>query len=277
MAEEVEVSERDRITQQYYGQDGTPPAEEKTEVTEPAPAEVEQPEEAEAPQEEVKQEAIEPPKEKTVPLAALHEERIKRQKIDEAKRAAEQRATALEAEIERLKRQEIPAEITDYDQAIIEDRKKIAELERFKQAQENLERQRQEREAEEAQAKARESFEKTLTEIDHELTEEGYGGFGYAKDAVVQTLQRLIAEDESNHSLDTKEGWKKIYREHVFPQAEKAFAEARQKREKSEKENLKRQANISTPPNKPPAKPKSPDDMTDAERKEAYMRMRRGE
>ena len=271
---------RDELYNKFQEQSGVPPVEEKQEeakkeeVAEQPPTEVERAEkpEAEKPEQEVKEpEAKQPSKDqKTVPYGALHEERKLRQESDKAKKAAEQRAKDLEAEIARIKSQETDV-ITDYDTEILE-------LKRFRQAQETLERQRQEREQREAQQHARDSFDKVMVDIDRELKDEGYGGFKYVKAEVANEIARLIDEDESNNVLDNKEGWKKVYREKFFSEVDSDLAESRQKREKATKEDLKRQANIHTPPgSKLPAKPKSADDMSDEERQQEYLRLRRGE
>lgn len=263
---------REELYKQYHEQNGTPPVEEKKEeVAEPAPVEAAKPEEA---KEAVESEVKEPlKKEQTqVPYGALHEERLKRQAEAKARKEAEDRANALEDELARLKTHESQAdEITDYE-------KEILELKRFRQAQENLERQRQEKEKQDAEEKAKNNFWATMDKIDKDLFEEGYGGFKLSLRAVEDELNSMILQDESNRSLDNEEGLKQIYKERVHPKAAKIFADAQQKREKAGKEELKKQANIHTPPGgKPPTKPKSVEDMTESERHEAYLKLRRGE
>ena len=271
-----ETQAREEIYKQYAEVNGLVPEEPKVETEAPAEAKPE-PEKVEektaAPPEKVepvKAEAQEKPKEeKTVPYNALHEERLKRQAEQRVRKDAEARAKALEEELERLKSQQPQNdEITDYE-------KELIDLKREQKAMKTVLEQEQVIKQENARKSAYDQFNNVMAEIDTELKSEGIAGFSLAKNEVAEEIKRLLEEDESNHVIDNKEGWKKIYQEKFYPKFREEFMSVEKERETSEKKELKRGAALGTIPGKAPAKAKSVDDLSPDEMRLKYLESRR--
>lgn len=257
---------REAIYKKYQEQNGGTPAE-STDAPEEAKEPEKEPETA--PEPEKAKESEKPKEEKTVPYAALHEERLKRQEEARLRKEEAQRRQALEEELNRLKATEKqPEEITDYEKELIEQKQKLRAIETV------LEREQKEK-AEKAKSEARAKFDSVMSEIDAELKTEGIAGFNMAKDFVANRVRDLLLEDEANHVIDNKEGWKKIYKEEFYPKFRDEFMSVEKAREKSEKTELKKGAALGTIPGKAPAKPKGPEDLTPEEMRQRYMEERR--
>lgn len=212
--------------------------------------------------------AEEKPKDKFVPYDALHAERMKRKAEAEARKAAEDRAKALEETMARLKAEE-PVPVTDYDSA-------IAELQRKTRAIELIEEQRIKREQIEAQQRNIQFYRRTMEEINNELASEGYRGFKYAEEKVRDEVMRLVHEDESNSMYDNKAGYKKIFKEKFYPEMEKEFKELFEAKKKAEKEDLKSQAGLINSAGKSELKPKT-GQISDEDARKQYIASRQAQ
>jgi hypothetical protein len=266
-----ELSEREKIIAQM--QTATPPVEEKTEQP---PVEAEKKEEVKEEAKEVKQ--PEAPDWK----AATYEERQKRKAEKELREKAEREAESLRAKIKQFESQKTDhAEepITDYDRAILDLRKENQEMKHELRAIKETEAERTERERREALERVEKQTRESLTQVHKDLVSEGYPGFKFAVGEIQNELRRLVAEDEANISLDNPAGWKKIYKEKIFPDLQAEWQETEQRRSQDAKTELKKQANLSSSTGKMPPKPKSkePDNPAEAyEQAIAAIRKSRG-
>jgi hypothetical protein len=155
--------------------------------------------------------------EKTVPLAALHEERSKHK--DTKRKIAE-----LEAKIDQLltNKPEKPSpsaedeEITDYDREIKTLRAKTRQ---YESEIESLKREffgdRQKRE--------QDSIANQVMSVSSELEKEGMPGFVELEPLVASEIARLWSEDADNQLVypNNPSGWKKVYKDVIFPRFRK--------------------------------------------------------
>ena len=156
---------------------------------------------------------------KTVPYDALHEEREKRKLAQAKARELEDKLKEMEARIALSKLVEQDNEyLTDDDIKLKKLERSIAELEEKETKRDFENRQMQER-------TAREQLNKNLVDTDKALTDEGYPGFQFLSSRVGDELNKLVAEDPDNIYLDAPDGWKKIYKEKVFPTVKGVFAQ----------------------------------------------------
>lgn len=269
MAEEVkepELSEREKLIAKMQEQEQAvvPPVEEQS--AQP-PVEAEKKEEIKEEVKEVKQ--PEAPDWK----AATYEERQKRKVEKELREKAEKRAADLEAKIKQYeapKAEEEPI-ITDYDRAIIDLRKENKEMKNELRAIKETEAERSEREHREALERVEKQTRDSLAQVHKDLVSEGYPGFKFAVGEIQNELRRLVAEDEANITLDNPAGWKKIYKEKIFPDLQAEWQETEQRRSQDAKTELKKQANLSSSTGKMPPKPKTDNDKTPEEMSREYV------
>jgi hypothetical protein len=271
-----EVSEREQILINFQklqeSQASTAPVEAEVKPEEKPAQEEKVSEEEKPPVEDKQEEKKSEEKEKFVPHAALHEERIKRQAADMARKAAEERARSLEEQMRKITPQNTVKDeeitISDYDRELIESKKRI-------QALEEIEKKRIEREEREFKEKIQEQFHENVRKADSELENEGYPGFSDMLGRITRELELMVKEDESNKYLDTPEGWKKIFKERVFPDHVKKFEQVIKKKSFDDKIALKTNASLATSSGK---KISNNDDkkgeLSDDEYKSAYLKMR---
>ena len=185
------------------------------------------------------------PKEETkdtkVPYDALHAEREKR-------KAAQVRIRELESQINlvlqetKKKAEEKPETVDDYEKEIITLRKEVKSL------REDLSSQKKNLETEASQKKITE-IESKISTVDRELKEEGFPLFKDLQDQVTKEIVKMIDGDPDSgqgiiREYDNPNGWKKIYKEKIFPRLDSTFKERYQSSTKKEKEELKKQANL---------------------------------
>lgn len=279
MAETVEVpqSERERLYAEYEKTVAAPEesAKEPEVKTEAAPVEAEKPKEPE--KTEPTAEKQEAKKEKFVPYDALHAERIKRKAEAEARKAAEERAKQLEDQIKRFSEPKNDEPITDYDAEIINIKRELPSLKAELQAFKEIEKQRQEREKNEAHEREYRKLQDNIGKTNKELQEAGYPGFSFALGRVTEILQSMkeAGREEEAFDLDNPEGWKKIYKESIFPDLRKEFEAGLRVAKDEEKKSLKSQAGLATVPGRSEPKPKSENEKTEAERNAEYIAERR--
>lgn len=273
--------EREQIINQYN---------EENNLTEPAPAEAEKTEEAKAEDtvvDEKKEEvAVAPPEEeaapvaevtdalkeekkkeeiKTVPYDALHEEREKRKIAQSKARELEEKIKELEAKVNNKP----PADdtyLTDEEKKLRDVEEEISRLKAKEAAREKETYQAQER-------SAREQLDKNLADTDKALADEGYPGFQFLTSRISEELNKLVQEDPDNAYLDSPEGWKKIYKEKVFPAVKGIFTQADKQSLMDEKKAAKTGAGLAGSPGKSDKAPEKKAD--DGLSIDEYLEMRR--
>jgi len=233
-------NERESIYESYRKAELPPEEEEKEEVAESSP-EVEEKEE-EAGSEEYEPETKDK-EEKTVPLAALHEAReIQKQLRDENKQLKDQMNVLMADNLKILEKlagnapEAEDEEISDYDRAILDQRKEIKVL---KEEINNLKAGVQT----DVHERARKSLEDRLSKVNTELEAEGFKGFAQFKPMVVAKLHEL-----NDRSLDNEEGWKKVFKEHVFPLVRDLAVTKKREETNQGKTDLKKKAGLASGP-----------------------------
>lgn len=273
MAEEKKESglgeERDKLYQAYAESQKAevPPVEEPKPEAEQPPVEAEKP--VEQPPQEAPEEKKEekPPEEKYVPKQALDEERAKRKKLRDDKEALE---AELRAYREKLNPPKDPEPILDYD-AEIHNLKR--EIETFKKMEARREQQAQE----EAARQQREKTESMVRQAGVDLANEGFPGFGYMTSKITDELLKIAENDpEEAAILDNPTGWKKIYKERVYPEFKKEMENASRKITLDAKTSLKRDATMAPSSGKAPASKEEddPNKWDEKKKMQKYLEMR---
>ena len=194
-----------------------------------------------------KPETVEKDKEvKTVPYDALHEEREKRKFTQKKLRDAEDKLNQAINE-NRLLNERLTAKPDNLKEVVegnyLDDpliKNLQSEIETLKQQEINRgEKVRQQQE----KSSSQQLFQR-IKDVDTELEKEGFPAFGLLLNSVTGELQALVAEDPENSYLDTPDGWKKIYKEKVFPQIKNKFIAETNKESILSKEKLKREAQL---------------------------------
>lgn len=198
--------------------------------------------------------------EKYVPLEALHEEREKRKQEKLAREAAEEKLRHLESQLSAPKEEEFldETEVLKRRVAMLEERdnqrKQLEELNQVKAQQQSL--------------------KDIVKTVDKELADEGYPGFEYCTSRVTEELQRMVEEDETNAAFLNPTGWKRVFKEKIFPNLRDSIAKTIKNTEVVDKIKLKEGANLaghgSPPKPKGEEKVKTPEELADE-----YMEMRR--
>ena len=70
---------------------------------------------------------------------------------------------------------------------------------------------------------AKRAHQDSVFQTDKELEEEGFPGFLESTDAVGVEIKRLVRDDPLNKDLYGPAGWKKVFKETVFPQLSAKF------------------------------------------------------
>lgn len=255
---EKELTHREFIREQYEKKNSPEPekkAEEKPDLkpTEKAPEVVI----ADAPVKEPTTPSVEKkPDVEMVPHQALHEEREKHKSTKaELAQAREQLGTVLQ-DVKKLmddKKPEFTEPIDDYEKELIRQRQEIAALKADQEKRSISEKADQEnRQAQEMQ--------KRLSDADTSLESDGFPGFRDFVPLVTAELQRLVALDSANSHLDTPEGWKKIYKESIYPKVAKLSAEKKKDEKFDEKRKLKERANLAGSPGSAPSEEETKDE-----------------
>lgn len=197
---------------------------------------------------------------KTVPYDALHAEREKR-------RAAQARLRDLESEIQSLKQatetqkkiSESPIE--DYETEIKGLKQMVLELQGQLQSQQSR-----------ATAREREEMIKSLqtriAQTASELQAEGFPLFDTLQHRVAAEIGQLVeaADPEEREVVlrewDSPQGWKRIYRERVFPGIQSAFSVHLKSEESEAKKEMKKQAQLTGSPGVKPEEKKEEKEWT---------------
>jgi hypothetical protein len=225
---------------------------------------------------------------KMVPLAALHEERKKRQDLSSEVKVLSERVTQLLEDNNKLLDRVAPRDSGDDDyQSPDEDeldahdrqvQKELKELKEFKKRQEE---EGQTKKAKEIKAQ----FEEAVVKVSKELSEEGLHGFDtFGIHMVAQKLREKMAElgkDEAIKEYDHPEGWKKLYKEEIWPDVSKKFSVGLVKEEenKGKKIENKKKAKLPNRPKgpAPASEGKKDEDLTQEEMFADYMTRRKAQ
>jgi len=230
---------------------------------------------------------------KMVPLAALHEERKRRQEQASEIKSREERIETLESRVEQLLNDNNKLldrlttrdddgdsgeydndELDEHDRAVLKD---LKELKEYKQKAE-AERARQQQE------ETRTKFQKNVKKVSDELAEEGYLGFeDFGVPLVADRLRVKIAELGEKKALekyDNLDGWKVLYKEEVWPNVSKKLRISLVKNEEDNEEKIRKKkgARLPNKPNAPRTTPKDDDsNLTQEEMYSDYMKRRRSQ
>ena len=210
----------------------------------------------------------EPKEEKTVPYDALHAEREKR-KLAQAKiRELEENLKALEAKVAAIpnKSQEEESYLTDEERRI---KALEASIEEIKTKEKTREYELRDMQHGEAQRK----LETAVADTDKALAAEGFPGFKFLSNKISEELQKLVKDDPDNIIFDNPEGWKKIYKEKVFPHVKSVFVKAEKEKIMEDKTNAKKDASLIGSPGQPD-KTSSPKKEEDDDSYESYLKRR---
>ena len=198
---------------------------------------------------------------KTVPLQALHEARERFRKINleyrEYKQTQDKEITELKSQLKQLQdKLNSPTE----DSYSNDDEEKQAlrlELAALRKKY-NLD---DESKMREAQIKAQQEQQKKITQVSEDLLKEGYPGFDIALLKTGTKLQELVQSGEITESESAEpDMWKKIYKEHIYPEVKSIFVERTREDMKEHKKALKKKANLVSDPGKGPEKTEEPEE-----------------
>lgn len=178
---------------------------------------------------------------KTVPYDALHEEREKRKAAQAKARELEEKVKILES----LTAQEKPKSQED-ESYLSDEEKRVRLLEREIAEIRTRDRMREEATKLTAQEQAKRELDKLIADTDENLAKEGFPGFKFLSGRVGDELTRLLQENPDDTWLSTPEGWKKIYKEKIFPSARGLFVQAERDKLMADKKNAKSDASLSS-------------------------------
>lgn len=200
---------------------------------------------------------------KTVPYDALHVEREKRkaqtQRANDLENRLQQALTAIEG-LKKPAGEQDQEPITDYDGTL---KKLQQELVEAKQQIQQLNQGYQQREVSEYTQRLESELERT----ERELSGEGYPGFRRFQPQVKEELLRLVQEDPENAAvikkeLDNPAGWKRIFKEVIFPEYRGVFVQEERKGKQEEKINAKKDAALVGSPGRVESPQKEKDEWT---------------
>lgn len=182
---------------------------------------------------------------KLVPLDALHAEREKRKAVQSRQRELETQLQAVMAEVRILKEANKPltgevgdAEDIDPFEEVKKLRREMSELK-----SRDIQREQEGRKRDfETKSKA---LQNDLSKTNDDLEKEGYPGFNMMLNSVTEKLADLMNDDPQEAVLlDNPDGWKKIYKEEIYPIIKEKFGKALKEGSIREKEKLKSEANL---------------------------------
>jgi hypothetical protein len=217
MSEEVQVPFGEDREALYAKASVDETAEETTEVSAETTTKEETQESEYKAEPPVKEEADSVSKEdKTVPYGALKEEREKRKAIqkdlDEAQKRLQQVLNDFQSYVQNgNKPDEVVEVIEDYDKELLESKRTIKALQAEVEALKGNFKSEQ-------TIKAQNELQTRISSVSDELVKEGFPGFVQFIGHVQSELSKIASDDmETAKSLDNPDGWKKIYKEKVFP------------------------------------------------------------
>ena len=209
---------------------------------------------------------------RTVPHAALHEARIEIKSLKKDNLELQDQVRTLLKDLKDLTSKPAddvdpsePVQIADYDQELLNLRKEVKELRDREQARDKM------TEAERMKH-SQDKLRANLQQTHQELEKEGFEGFQEFIPLVSVELQRLASTDkEEAQRLDNPEGWKKIYKENVYPKITGLGKKQSDEEKTKEKEALKTDASLLMPGATKPSPKKNDEDTWSYEQ---YMKNR---
>jgi hypothetical protein len=163
-------------------------------------------------------------------------------------------------------------ELDAHDRAV---KKELDDLKKVKKKQE-------EKEQESAAKKAKVILQENIEKVSSELEKEGFPGFdsfglGIVKQKMFEKLQEVGAEKISEY--DNPEGWKKVYKEEIWPDLSKRFniTPVDVEKKNADKKEKKKQARIPNKPNNPIPKEDEKKEPTQEEAFADYMKRRKAQ
>ena len=187
---------------------------------------------------EKKEKGNEAEDDRTVSIAALHEERERRKESQaEIATLKEQQAVLLKDLNERDEIEKMSGQTGD---------ERDAELVRLKRQVEELTNKDSERdEVSQAEAanESRRKLKENIASTDKSLADEGFPGFAFAQAVVAGEINALVEQDPDNKfMLNDPASWKRVYKEKVYPGMKSAFTSKERAEKNAEKEALKDEA-----------------------------------
>lgn len=187
------------------------------------------------------------PKEKEqkfVPLDALHQEREKRKAVQSRQRELETQLQVVMAEVKSLKEAKdtkTEVDVEDIDDPFVEVARLRREMSEFKSR--DIQRESEVRRRDfETKSKA---LQNDISKTNDDLEKEGYPGFNMMLNSVTEKLTDLMDDNPQEATLlDNPEGWRKIYKEEIYPIIKEKFDKALKGEIIKEKEKLKSEANL---------------------------------
>ena len=210
-----------------------------------------------------------------VPYDALHEERERRKtlqgEVDTLRSQIEKMSPPAKEEPATIEGFDANGEVTEFEDALKSMRKINLELKRDLEAVKGKSNAIEStfREAKIKEAKG--IFEQRITDTATDLVEEGYPGFKEFLPLVKAELDNMTAETPDNESMDNEAGWKKIYKEKVYPKIRASVGDQLRKETIDKKMELKVKANLVSTPGKIQPKESA---KTEEWTKSDYMKMR---
>lgn len=186
-----------------------------------------------------------------VEAGSLHEERERRKDLSRKVREMETREVDylkdlknLAVEVEKLKNNRSPDEDADDNWSTPEQRE-IATLKREIADLKKSDKTRSQKEAEAVQVTKQRELHKIYTTVDKELEADGFPGFYFMRMAVGDELAKIFDDDpDSIEEYDNPEGWKKIYKEKIFPTVSSKFIKKQQRELVETKQQRKVKGNL---------------------------------
>ena len=193
--------------------------------------------------------------EKTVPYGALHAEREKRKEIQKIVGKLEGQVAELIADNKAFMEQGKKAEADETDlESLLEEGnfddvlkltlKQNTELKKRMAKLENNDGKRTQADEQTAHEAKQKAVETRISKITTSLDEDGYPGFDMFVDKMNAELVQMIDDDPDNEALDNDDGYKKIYRERIFPKVKKMFVGQEKADTFEKKRDRKKKANI---------------------------------
>lgn len=215
--------------------------------------------------------------EKTVPHGAFHEEREKRKKFQKKVETQGTEITELQGQVAELIKDntafmeqgkkaeadqtdlEALVEEGDFDEVLKTSLKRNRELEARLARLEDQDTKRMKHDHAEAVDRESERYNSTVSTLNSDLEAEGFPGFDMFVDKMNDELNLMIEDDPDNVSLNNNEGYKKIYKERVFPKVSKMFTGQHKETTFDKKRELKKKANLGNGGSKPSTPKKESD------------------
>jgi hypothetical protein len=210
---------------------------------------------------------------KTVPIEALHEARIELKSLKKDNEELKEQVKVLLEDIrgaaKKPAKDEAPEEPEEF---LTDEQKKIRDLEKEVAFIREKDKEREKLRESENIKKDQERTGMQIKETSLALENEGFSGFIDMLPLVTVELNRIAAEDRDEaNKLDNPEGWKKIFKETVFPRIASLGQKKSRKEKIEEKEALKTDASLLMPSG---SQPKPKEDKEDDYSFESYMKER---